>query len=142
MEEEVVLLVSEGDHGKAELAEEERAMEDRCVAEFGEWLFTLEALSSFEADDGIFGVRRVSSDADYLGGADGGLADVGVVDDAVLALLHIAEGDQGLGILDAVPGGFAVAEEIVEGVFVGFGFEKVRHGLQGTGSASVSRRDR
>ena len=127
------MFVGERDYGEAELAEEERALEDAGFAEFGKGLFALEALARFEADDGSFGVGWIGGDADDLGGADGRFTNVGVVDDAVLALFHVAEGDEGLGVLDAVPGGFAVAEEVVVGVLVGLGFEEVWHKGEGPG---------
>ena len=65
----------------------------------------------------------VASTETTLARAYGGFADGGVIDDELVALLHVAEGEQGLVVGDAVPGGLAVADEVVEGVFVGFGFE-------------------
>ena len=56
----------------------------------------LESLAGLDADDGVFGVGGV--DGDDFGGADGGLADVGVVDDELFALLHAAEVEEGLGL--------------------------------------------
>ena len=50
-----------------------------------------------------------------------------MVDDELFAFFHVAEVEQGGVVGDAVPGGLAVAEEVVEGVLVGFGFEQVRH---------------
>src|SRR6185437_8296254 len=88
--------------------------------------FALEAFAGFEADERGFAVG-VELDGEDFGEADGGFAGVGVVDDDLLAGLHVAERDERLWVLDAVPGGFAVAEEVVEGVGVGFGFEEVGH---------------
>ncbi len=73
-----------------------------------------EALAGLDSDLGIFGVGGV--DGDDFGGADGGFADAGVVDDELFALFHAAEVEEGLVVGDAVPGGFAVADEVVEGV--------------------------
>jgi hypothetical protein len=130
-DEPVVLFVGEGDDGEAELAEHDGALEDGGFADLGQGLFALEALAGLEADDGGGhfgrGDGRSQFDGDHFGGADRGFAFIGVVDDAHLALFHVAEGDEGLGVLDAVPDGLAVAEEVVVGVLVGFGFEEVGH---------------
>ena len=86
----------------------------------------LRRLPALRRTSGVLAVG-VELDGDDFGEADGGFAGVGVVDDDLLAGLHVAEGDEGLRVLDAVPGGFAVADEVVEGVDVGFGFEEVGH---------------
>jgi hypothetical protein len=119
------LIVGEGDDGEAELAEEDGAVEDGGFADLGQGLFALEGFDGGDADVGVFGVGRVYRDD--LGEAYGGFADGGVVDDELVALLHVAKGEQGLVVGDAVPGGFAVADEVVEGVFVRFSLEQVRH---------------
>jgi len=46
-----------------------------------------------------------------------------VIEDDVFALLHIAKGDESLRILDAVPCGLTVAQQVVEGVVIGFCLE-------------------
>ena len=132
--EPVVLGFGERDYGEAELAKEDGVFEDGGVTHFGERLLSLEALDGGDADDGIFGVGCV--DGEDLGGADRGFAYVGVIDDELFALLHAAEVEQGLGVGDAVPCGLAVAEEVVVGVLVGFGFEEVGHGDKGIGNTA------
>ena len=123
--EPVVLGVGEGDDGEAELAEEDGVFEDGGGAHVVEGLFLLEALAGLDADFGVLGVGGV--DGDDFGGADGGFAYVGVVDDEFFAVFHAAEVEEGGGVGDAVPGGLAVADEVVEGVFAGFGLEEVGH---------------
>ena len=114
------MIVCEGNDGETELAEEDGILEDGGLAEIGEGFGVLEALAGLDADDGVFGVGGI--DGDDGGGAHHFFADVGVVDDKLFALLHAAQVEEGGVVGDAVPGGFAVADEVVEGVFVGLGF--------------------
>ncbi len=126
LEEPGVLLVGEGDDGEAELAEEEGAGEGGGFAHLGEGFGTLEGFAGLDADERVLGVGGV--DGEDGGEADGDFAGVGVVEDELVAFFEAAEVGEGLGIFDAVPGGFAVADEVVEGVLSGFGLEEEGHG--------------
>ena len=64
----VVLCLAERDDGKAELAEEDRPLEHRSLANFRQGLFAFEALDGLNAYLGVFGIARV--DGDDFGGAD------------------------------------------------------------------------
>ncbi len=115
------MVLGEGDYGEAELAEEDGVVKDGRLTHFVEGLLALESLDGGYADDWVFGIGGV--DGYNLGGADGGLADIGVVDDELFARFHVAQVEEGGVVGDAVPGGLAVAEEVVEGVLVGFCLE-------------------
>ena len=78
-----------------------------------------EALDGLDADLRVFGIGGV--DRDYLRCADGGFADVGVIDDEFFPGLHAAQVEEGLVVGDAVPCGLTVALEVFKGVFAGFG---------------------
>src|SRR5206468_1152851 len=103
-DEPVELGVGEGDDRETKLAEEEGVFEDLGFAHFGESLFALEALAGFEADERRLAVG-IELDGGDLGESNDGLAGVGVVDHHLLAGFHVAERDEGLRVLDAVPGG-------------------------------------
>src|SRR5207248_6030687 len=118
----------EGNDGEAELAEEDGVFEDGGGAHVVEGFLLLEALDRLDADFGIFGVGGV--DGYDFGGADGGFAHIRVVDDEFFAGLHAAEIEQGGGVRDAVPGSFAVAHQVIEGVGGGFGFEEIGHAFR------------
>jgi len=87
-----------------------------------EGLWRLEALADFDTDNGDLGICSVY--ADDGAGADGSALVARVIEDPPGAGLHLAEIFDGGGIGDAIPVGFFVAEEVVEGVGVGLGFEE------------------
>ena len=115
----------EGDYGEAELAEEDGVVEDGGGADLVEGFFCFEALAGGYADLGVFGVGRVYRED--FGGADGGFADVGVVDDEIFTLFHVAEIEEGLVVGYTVPDRLFVAEEVFVAVLIGFGLEQVGH---------------
>ena len=118
---------------QAELAEEDGVFENGGGAHVVEGLFLLETLDGLDADFRVFGVGGVDG-YDFCG-ANGGFAHIRVVDDEFFAGLHAAEIEQGGGVGDSVPGGLAVAHQVIEGVGGGLGFQKIGHG-----SGSVSGR--
>jgi len=96
--------------------------EERFGFNLGEGFGRFETLAHFDFDDGNFGVGGVH--AENCAGADGGALVAGVVEDPLRALGHLAQIFDGGGVGDAVPDSLLVAEKVVEGVLVGFGFEE------------------
>ena len=82
-----------------------------------------QALARLDADDGHLGIGCV--DAHDGSRADRGALVAGVIEDPFRSRLHLAQILDGGRIRHAVPDGFVVAHEIVEGVDAGLGFEEV-----------------
>ena len=117
---EVILGVGNGDDRETKLTEHDRIFKDGGLSDFSERLFVFQAFDGSDADLGVFGVGGV--DRQDFGRAYGSFADVGVIDHQLFAHLHATQVKQRLVVRDAVPDGFLVAEEVVEGVLVGLGF--------------------
>jgi len=100
-------------------------VEDGRLADFSQRLFLLEAFPWLNTDLWVFGVGCV--DRDDFCCTYGGLAHVGVVNDELVALFHVAQSEERLVVGDAVPGSFAVSQQIVVGVLIGLGLEQVGH---------------
>lgn len=123
-----------GERDDREPADEDqrRRGEERLGFEVGERLGLPEALAHFDVDDGDFGAGGIH--AEDRAGADGGALVSGVVKDPFGSGLHLAQVLDGSGVGDAIPDSLAVAQEVVEGVDGGFGFEEEAgaHGVHGT----------
>lgn len=110
--------------------------------DLGEGLRVLQALARLDADDGNFGVGRVN--AQDRAHPDSRAFVAGVIENPLRSGLHLAQVLDRGGIRDAVPHGLAVAQQVVEGVDTGLGFEEeVGHGrcqVSGVRDQPVTRR--
>ena len=111
-----------------------RVGEERLGLDGGEGLGRFDALACFDLDDGNLGIGGVH--ADNGPGADRGALVAGVVEDPLGASLHFTQIFDSGGVGDAIPDGFLVAEEVVEGIGIGLGLE------QEVGHRSIVRQER
>ncbi len=118
----IPLLSGERNHGKAADGDERRVLEGLLGLDGVESFRVLEALAGFDAHDGNFGIGWI--DACHRARAHCGALIAGVVEDQFRSRLHLAQVLDGCRVGDAVPHGLTVADEIVEGVAVGLGFEE------------------
>lgn len=114
---------AEGDNGEATLADEGRIGEELIGFHLGKGDGFGDGFRGFEVKLGIFGIGGIDGYDD--GRADGALFAAGVINDETVPGLHGSDVAKGKGIGDAVPESGAVALEVSEGIFRGFGFEKV-----------------
>ena len=122
----VPLVFGQRHYGEAAYEDERGVLEQRLSFDCGEGLRGFEALADFDLDDGDLGVGGV--DALDCAGADGGALVAGVVEDPFRSGFHLAQVLDCGGIGDAVPDGFLVAEEVIEGIHIGLSLEEEESG--------------
>src|ERR1700733_8345346 len=128
--EPVPLLFGEWNDGEPSDQDERRLREQRLCLDFGKSPGVLEALADLHLDNRNLGIAGI--DAHHRTGSDSGAFIPGVIEDPLRPGLQFTQMLDCRRVGDAVPSGFLVALEVVEGVDAGLGLEEeVFHGSNG-----------